>query len=142
MPRYKNETGSNVTISSFVGYTQTLPDGGTADTSKYYDIVGLTKVSDEPFINPIAAYHNEDFTDTTARTIVLTSPNIAKVRIQKADGTYDIFLQAETNVPAVLEDWTSEDYPVDLVIDGLCTQLIIVPKTSTGSIQLVELKKR
>ena len=90
MPRYRNDSDSN-------GFEKILGPNEEVNTDKYYSITDLTKVSDEPYINFVAAYHVETFLAFGNSTITLTSPSIPKIRVQKADGDFDIFLQSLSN---------------------------------------------
>ena len=142
MPLYKNDSAAErIEVLNGNNVRQTLAPGEQTETLQYYKITDLTKVSDLPYINPVAAYHDETFTSAGSSTVVLTDPFIAKVRIQKVSGSFTIYLQAEANTPPVLKDWTDGDYPVDIIIDGRCDQIVIVAG-SAGNIQLVEIKSR
>lgn len=142
MPKYKNDSTENIIVLDANGKSKQLAPGETSETIRYYDITDLTKLSDEPFINIVAAYHIESFSVAESRVVVLTSPDIAKIRIQKAEGLINIYLQSLLNTPPILESWTSGDYPVDIIIDGRCDQIVIESINPTGSIQIMELKNR
>lgn len=143
MPIYKNEsTTESIRVIDGNNNPKTLLPGEQTITNKYYDITDLTKISDEPFINPVAAYHKLTFSSASSQTITLTNPNIAKIRVQKADGNFDIFFQSESNTPAIIQNWTLDDYPIDIIVDGRCSQIIVKSNDPSGTIQVVELKDR
>ena len=142
MPIYKNDSATErIEVLNGNNRRQTLAPGEQTETLQYYDITDLTKVSDLPYINPVAAYHDETFTSAGSSTVVLTDPFIAKVRVQKVSGSFDIYLQSASNSPPVLKDWTDGDYPVDIIIDGRADQIVVVANEA-GNIQLVEIKSR
>lgn len=142
MPQYKNESTANIRIVDENGKEKVLIPGATSFTNKYYKITDLTKLDDEPYINIVAAYHVETFTSAESHTIVLTDPSIPKIRIQKASGDFDIFLQSESNTPAILQNWgTATDTTIDININGNCDQIIVKSNGVTGTIHIVELIK-
>jgi len=142
MPQYKNESTANIRVVDENGKEKVLAPGSISFTDRYYKIADLTKLSDLPYINIVAAYHVETFTVAESHTIVLTDPSIPKIRIQKADGNFDIFLQSESNTPAILQSWESTDFPIDIVINGICDQIIVKSNDPSGTIQILELLNR
>jgi len=142
MPKYQNDSSANIKIIDENSREKILIPGDISLTNKYYDIPDLTKLDDEPFINPIEAYHVETFASAETRTLVLSSPDITKIRVQKVTGIIDIYLQSITNTPAILVGWTADDYPVDIIITGRADQIIIDSKNPTGSVQIMEIKER
>lgn len=142
MPLYRNDSTSRIEVLNGNNNRQVLAPGEQTETLQYYDITDLTKVSDLPYINPLAEYNTEDFVAAETRTLVLSSPTIAKIRIQKVTGTFNIYLQSTANTPAILENWTEDDYPVDILIDGRADQIILDCLSVTGSIQVMEIKAR
>ena len=138
MPRYRNDSDSNIRVTDSNGFEKILGPDEEVNTDKYYSMTDLTKVSDEPYLNFVAAYHVETFVVSGNSTITLTNPSIPKIRVQKADGDFDIFLQSLSNTPAVLMHWTDTDQPVDIAIDGICDQ-IVIRSNEVGSIHIVEL---
>ena len=138
MPRYRNDSDSNIRVTDSNGFEKILGPDEEVNTDKYYSITDLTKVSDTPYLNFVAAYHVETFVASGNSTITLTSPSIPKIRVQKADGDFDIFLQSISNTPAVLMHWSDTDQPIDIAIDGICDQ-IVIRSNDVGSIHIVEL---
>lgn len=142
MPTYRNDGSSNITIKDANGNEKVLEPGGITTTNKYYDLTDLTKTADTPYLNIIAAYTILTFSASETQTITLSSPNIAKIRIQKADGDFDIFLESESNTPALLKNWGSTDQPIDIAIDGLCDKIAVTSNSATGTIHVVEMNIR
>lgn len=142
MPNYRNDGTTNIEIIDDNGFPKVLKPNESSNTIKYYDVTNLTKVSNTPYLNVIAAYTVETFSVAEAHTIVLSSPDIPKIRIMKADGDFDIYLQAEANTPAVLKNWTTTDQPIDIFIEGLCDQIVVVSNETSGTIHIVEYLKR
>ena len=51
MPRYRNDSDSNIRVTDSNGFEKILGPDESTNTDKYYSITDLTKVSDEPYIN-------------------------------------------------------------------------------------------
>lgn len=145
MPEYKNDSVEDIRVVDGNDDPKILKPGESSITNRYYDITNLTKVSDEPFINPLVAYNEEVFVAVEQRTIVLTSPDIAKIRIQEISGssTFNIYLQSISNTPPVLRDWSENSYAVDIIVDGQFDQIIIESTTADPTtIQMLQFKER
>jgi hypothetical protein len=83
MPRYRNDSDSNIRVTDSNGFEKILGPDEEVNTDKYYSITDLTKVSDTPYLNFIAAYHVETFIASGNSTITLTNPSIPKLGFKK-----------------------------------------------------------
>ena len=140
MPVYRNDSTTNYkSVTDSNGIYKRLAPGEQTATNKYYDDSDLTKISDIPYLNIVDAYTIETFTAAETHDVTLSSSSIAKIRIMKADGDFDIFLQSESNTPAILKNWTDTDQPIDIIINGLCDTIAIKSNNTSGSIHIVEI---
>lgn len=145
MPEYRNDSTEDIRVLDGNNDPKVLKPGESTITSRYYDITDLTKISDEPFINPLVAYNEEVFVAVEQRTLVLISPDIAKIRIQEISGlsTFNIYLQSISNTPEALKGWSENSYAVDIVVDGRFDQIVIESTTADPStIQILQFKER
>lgn len=145
MPEYRNDSIEDIRVVDYNEKSKILKPGESTITSRYYNIVNLTKINDEPFINPLVAYNEEVFAAVEQRTLILTSPNIAKIRIQEISGqsTFNIYLQSVSNTPPVLRDWSENSYAVDIIVDGQFDQIVIESTTADPTtIQILQFKER
>lgn len=138
MPTYQNTSGSPKTVVNDNGMEITLQNNEISKTKKYMSVSGLTKTSDLPYFNPILDYKVEVFGSASSRTITV-SPDAAKVRILKVSSgaNFDIFLQSESNTPAILRAMDSTDSFYDVEIRGRCDQIVLKCNTSSGTIHMI-----
>ena len=68
MPTYRNDSDKRLVVSG-----QTLEPGQTIATNVYYSIEGLTKISEEPFYDPVIA--SERLTITASNDVDIAIPS-------------------------------------------------------------------
>ena len=94
MPTYHNTTDTDLEVNGILFH-----HGETRETNKILNHANLTKVSDEPFWNPVLAEYTVTGTDETVQqNVTLTASQIHLVPIS---GIIDVFINSLLNTPGI-----------------------------------------
>jgi len=133
MPTYENDQNQEMKLYGSNGQTAVFAANEEKSVNFYSNTDGFTKTSDEPYVNRVAARETVTLSET-AETVTVDL-NISEVVIVKISDSVNVFLQSESNTPAELSNWTSEDPVVVIPAKGNFTQLQL---TGSGTCDVVQ----
>jgi hypothetical protein len=123
MPTYKNNGSSNVILKNKQGNQVILSPGETLETYYFNNNSDLVKIADTPFWNRVVAKTNITLSSTAQDVAIdLTADYVAIFQISD---TVTAYIQSESNTPAELTDWSSDDPIILIPAKGRFNKLVV-----------------
>jgi len=120
---YRNDGAGAVPVTNAAGNLLMLYPGQTLETYTYSDNPALTKTSDEPYYNRVLATNSVTLSGTPQAVSVDLSTDW--IIITQITGSVTVYIQAVTNTPAELTDWTDDDPIIFIPAKGKFSQLMV-----------------
>ena len=139
MPTYRNDTDDILHVSLGL-YDRALKPGETIETVYLLDnIKGLTRVSDEPYYNPVDSVYDLSFAGAgDTKTIEIPDPfSTHVIRISDVSVDIEVFFNSEDNTPGLP---LSPGDVITLRNPQVIERLVIKP-TAAGACRVILIKR-